>query len=845
VEYIRIVCSDESACGTRSNRRLSGIMIVDPRRAQSIVIPGWEPDPSLIASLTFEIMFPATSGQAAESGPKEIDLSSLVTMLNSESTKRTFADMIRGVTINNATSLIARLGDAAEDRSMALNRGWVYELRDDGALHLVDCPAGYLLVNVSLATQTCKRCSPTTFSINAFDLCDPYTRVCSVRECVSCPVMAAHCPGGSGFIPRWLDDDLTPIEPIFRIEPFEEIDIATGNLTGRLAHVYRLAGCGPGFVLIRIESDPASDRCVKCAPSTYSLERPDWQTGMLVTDDIRALTDTDRLALSGGSEQGVIDDIGYLPRSLCLPCPIGAICSGGYGLNIERNFWRGPNMLCDEVSCNVGGGFRCDPRRCIALSDSELLQYPTKWSETSLREAEASAYIDKQNAAFASLIDGIKTAFNSSDVDAASRRANECMSRVQGRMMQRRAATNGTPTGADQRGGVHDVRAQVPAGKSRNGSCVRPFECRIHATVHPCPMGTCTEGGMCPTGHGGVLCAVCIEGYTLGGSGWECKKCPLSVWDTRLVSAVAIGAAFFLAWFLTLCKPLWRVKGGRGRTGGTTHPIVELVKRIMCAMAEVSARSMILIGLSFVQITGSFSRVFSIDWPWRRRYPSVEILHKVASLDLVSIVQPECLAGMKLGHLKILHLYTFGGLIIQLCLAVPALLTCLVSFSMGSHFFHHWRVEALINATWRAIAFWCFVSYATLSSRVVESFLCDASLELMVGDYSQICPQLDKSGAHFTYACIWTVVYVLGMPLTIAAALVWHKVPHMAARKTSQALLDAMILHFREVTFSNESEVMADAAAQSAYSLLPQNATSESSRLNGGTSLRTAGCSTG
>ena len=815
MKYIRILCPDESACGTSSRRQLPSI--VDRRRAQSIVIPGWEPDPSLLASLTFEVTFPATSGQAAASDPKAIDISSLVTMLNSESTKRTFADMIRGVTINNATSLIASLGDATEDRSMALNKGWVYELRDDGALHLVNCPAGYLLVNVSLATQTCKRCSPTTFSINAFDLCDPSSRVCSVRECVSCPVMAAHCPGGSGFIPRWLDDDLTPIEPMFHIEPFEEIDLASGNLTGRIAYVYRLAGCGPGFVLIRTESDPASDRCVKCAPSTYSLERPDWQTRMLVTDNIKALTDADRLAMSGGSERGIIDDIGYLPRSLCLPCPIGAVCSGGYSLNIDRNFWRGPNMLCDEVACNIGGGASCDPRRCIALSDSELLQYPTKWSETSLREADASVYVETQNAAFASLIDGIKTAFNSSDLDAASRRANEWMSQVQRRMMRRKAATNGTLTGADQRGRIYDARTHVPAGKSRNGSCVRPFECRIHATVHPCPMGTCTEGGMCPTGHGGVLCAVCMEGYTLGGSGWECEKCPMHVWGTRLVSAVAVGAAFFLAWLLTLWEPLWRVKkGSRSRRGGTTHPIVGLVKRTMSAMTEASARSMILIGLSFIQITGSFSRVFSIDWPWRRRFPAVEILHKVASMDLVSIVQPECLAGMKLGHLKILHLYAFGGLIVQLCLAVPALLACLVSFSMGSHFLHHWRVEAVINATWRATAFWCFVSYATLSSRVVETFLCDASLELMVGDYSQICPQFDKSGAHFTYACIWTVVYVLGMPLTIATALLWHGVPHMAARKTSQALLDAMILHFREVTLSTESEVMADAAAQHA-----------------------------
>jgi hypothetical protein len=36
--------------------------------------------------------------------------------------------------------------------------------------------------------------------------------------------------------------------------------------------IYRITKCPPGYVLIRDEAEPVSDRCIPCSPDTYSVE---------------------------------------------------------------------------------------------------------------------------------------------------------------------------------------------------------------------------------------------------------------------------------------------------------------------------------------------------------------------------------------------------------------------------------------------------------------------------------------------------------------------------------------------------------------------------------------------
>ena len=64
------------------------------------------------------------------------------------------------------------------------------------------------------------------------------------------------CPAGA----TCLDGAFTPSDPA------DSVWNSTSN------GVMRITRCPAGFVLIRDQADPISDRCVACAPDTYSVE---------------------------------------------------------------------------------------------------------------------------------------------------------------------------------------------------------------------------------------------------------------------------------------------------------------------------------------------------------------------------------------------------------------------------------------------------------------------------------------------------------------------------------------------------------------------------------------------
>ena len=100
------------------------------------------------------------------------------------------------------------------------------------------CKAGWTRTEVEGGLWTCKRCNQGQYVI------DP-----NLHNCEPC-AKGAICKEGS-FAPA------NPAESVW-------------NITSD--GIYRILKCPPGFVLIRDEADPVSDRCVPCAPDTYSVE---------------------------------------------------------------------------------------------------------------------------------------------------------------------------------------------------------------------------------------------------------------------------------------------------------------------------------------------------------------------------------------------------------------------------------------------------------------------------------------------------------------------------------------------------------------------------------------------
>ena len=100
------------------------------------------------------------------------------------------------------------------------------------------CTAGWTRQETSGGLRTCVRCDKKQYVM------DP-----NEHRCQACPA-GATCEAGS-FAPT---------------NPADSVWNSTSN------GIYRITSCPAGYVLIREDAEPTSDRCVACPPDTYSVE---------------------------------------------------------------------------------------------------------------------------------------------------------------------------------------------------------------------------------------------------------------------------------------------------------------------------------------------------------------------------------------------------------------------------------------------------------------------------------------------------------------------------------------------------------------------------------------------
>jgi hypothetical protein len=155
----------------------------------------------------------------------------------------------------------------------------------ESQVNLLECPAGYLVVNSSVETQNCLFCQPNTYSLVSTDNCGKES--CPERECNQCPA-GARCAGGDNFEP-----------------------LVQGSVWERVFHAgatkMRLSACPSGHVLVRREDRPENDECLQCPFNTYMAENASYKTARGVSSSAAIL-------------QSGLD--------LCLVCPEGSVCAG-------------------------------------------------------------------------------------------------------------------------------------------------------------------------------------------------------------------------------------------------------------------------------------------------------------------------------------------------------------------------------------------------------------------------------------------------------------------------------------------------------------------------------------
>ena len=121
---------------------------------------------------------------------------------------------------------------------------------------LLDAPSDWALLQQTV-TVSCKPCIPgwtrreTSGGLWTCVRCDKKQYIIdpNAHTCAACPA-GAICEDGA-FIP---------------VNPADSVWNKTSN------GVYRITSCPAGYVLIRDENSPVLDRCVACAPDTYSVE---------------------------------------------------------------------------------------------------------------------------------------------------------------------------------------------------------------------------------------------------------------------------------------------------------------------------------------------------------------------------------------------------------------------------------------------------------------------------------------------------------------------------------------------------------------------------------------------
>jgi hypothetical protein len=236
--------------------------------------------------------------------------------------------------------------------------------------------------------------------------------------------------------------------------------------------------------------------------------------------------------------------------------------------------------------------------------------------------------------------------------------------------------------------------------------------------------------------------------------------------------------------------------------------IKEFVQPLVTAFKEMGIRNIVKIGFSFFQILGSFPSTFTVKWP-----PMVESVftqsNSVVFLDVMGMLGIGCfVSGMDYsGRLSV---YTVGGLIVIAAIMLPGYLVGFYTWIQGKGWGTHEKYNQMQDVAWWALTLWFFVSYPTLSIRVLETFNCDERLELMIADFNEKCPVHPEEIAKylFLYAAAFAGVYPFGIPCFLLFILYQYRVPRMAQDKINTALLDAMIIRFKKMTSTKESEVI-------------------------------------
>ena len=468
-------------------------------------------------------------------------------------------------------------------------QGEVWKL-ENGKYVLKSCPVGFLLINSTIETQTCKECETGTYAISYDYGCDAEAKLCDTRECAPC-ANGATCTRGNSpvwehFLPKplLLDSKILPWVTVItrgtRRVLFcdQENKTCAPPLAGQKGldaaeedHVWEfdesklafvLKSCPPGHQLINSAAgvfNPTLQQCSACGATKYIIDRNmpcmDCPRGALCPDGAQFLP----LAVGSVWEEVRANNGGIQKR--VVQCPAGYAVTREEAIAIndacnscpEGKFRLLPSTLADlrasQTNLSKPQCVSCDKRAtCQGLDNVEAV--PGYW-----RLVLEPWGTDEMGNAFEYLP---AVACNVSDEVCLFPEGSFVRSGwTEGAGGKGTMRCTRLPGGGDE---LFCARATAQKATRREQDAASNATTAVTSTVwvFRCPVGACANNNTCLQNRTGPVCGFCQPGFAMQTDGCSAQVCPSeqTLLPYRILLSVGLGLIVFILYISFVARPV-------------------------------------------------------------------------------------------------------------------------------------------------------------------------------------------------------------------------------------------------------------------------------------------------
>jgi hypothetical protein len=462
--------------------------------------------------------------------------------------------------------------------------GEVWEL-EDGEYVLKSCPVGFLLINSTIETQTCKECETGTYTISYDYGCDSQTKLCDNRACLPC-ANGATCRKGSS--PVWEHFVPNPLLLGSKILPW--VTVITGG-TRRVLECYQENNtCAPSLAGVKGMEAAQEDHMWEFVQSKVAFVLKSCPPGhQLVNSSTGVFNPTLQQCAACGAAKYIIDR-----EATCMDCPKGADCPDGAQFLplVVGSVWeevRSSNGDIQKRLVQCPAGYELNREEALAIGDACTMcsQGSYRLIPSTLADLRASQTNPSNQQCFqcdpkatcrGSAIVEAKDGYwrfnpmpwGTAEMDNTFEYLPDVACNFEGEVclfpegsFARSGWTEATmrcmrlPGGGDelicarataQRATRRQEDADPDAPTTRQNATTKVFRC---------PVKACGSNNTCLQNRTGPVCGLCKPGFAMQADGCSAELCPseAELRPYKILAGVFSSLIFFIGWLAFVARP--------------------------------------------------------------------------------------------------------------------------------------------------------------------------------------------------------------------------------------------------------------------------------------------------